>query len=215
MTVREPVMRRLSEAFLDHGYDQLTMSGLAKLCGLTRRGLYHHFSNKEEAFRATIRAGNDRTRAESLAAGRQLLADGAGVLDILAGLLDVRYGNTRRRLSQSPHAQELNDQAFRSCRDIMVEAATQFQSDFAAFMMELVAHGHLALRPGYAVEELVQLLSDGARGINQTLPTLSPNQIAYRYRRMSEAILYGFAAPTHDAPADQAQSIRMASALSA
>ena len=55
MSPREGLALRLRQAFLDHGYEQLTMSGLAQVCGLTRRALYHHFSNKEEAFRFVLR----------------------------------------------------------------------------------------------------------------------------------------------------------------
>ena len=45
------------------------MSGLAQLCGFSRRALYHHFSSKEEAFRYWLEFYNHR----SIANGRRRL----------------------------------------------------------------------------------------------------------------------------------------------
>lgn len=191
MTVYEDLVFRISEIFLEHGCEAMTMSELARHCQLTRRGLYHHFSSKEEAFRETIRLGNEKTRRESLAEGERLIADGAGLLEIVTGIIDVRYGNTRRRLAKSPHAYEVNDYAFRICRPVMVEAARLFQADFVALMNRLAASGGFALKSGMRMEMLVQLICDGARGTNQSVIAPAPEEIRERYREMNRAILFG------------------------
>ena len=36
------------ELFLEHGYDATPMSRVAKQCGLTKAGIYHHFESKEQ-----------------------------------------------------------------------------------------------------------------------------------------------------------------------
>tara|TARA_R110002020_G_scaffold24424_2_gene80416 strand:+ start:7630 stop:8241 length:612 start_codon:yes stop_codon:yes gene_type:complete len=199
MSAHENLVSQITQVFLDHGYEDMTMSMLAKHCNITRRGLYHHFSSKEEAFRAMIRQGNERTRHESIREGERLLALKASALDIVTHVLDIRYGQTRRLLARSPHALEVNDAAFRICRPVMIEAAAVFQVDFARLIEQIMAAGLLSLVPTMPVETLVQLLCDGARGTNQSFMAPAPDEIALRYRSMSQAILYGCAEPPRPA----------------
>ncbi|HVW55568.1 MAG TPA: helix-turn-helix domain-containing protein [Rhizobiaceae bacterium] len=189
MASDEILFERLRQAFLDFGYEQLTMSRLAQLCGMTRRGLYNHFSNKDDAFRHMLRVGNERSTREGMAAGRAMRD--ASVADIMGEIMNVRYGEARRRLAASPHALEINDQAFRRANEIMMEAATVFQQQLSEFLTELQASGQLQLRQGIDVDELAQLLADGARGVNQARPPVAPEKLAGRYRNMCRAILHG------------------------
>lgn len=124
-----------------------------------------------------------------------LLSAGSSALDVVTAVLDVRYGDTRRKLLRSPFALEVNDYAFRLCRPEMVEAAEVFQADFAALLEQMIASGRLTLRPSISIETLVQLLCDGARGTNQSFFAPSAEEITTRYRKMSQAILFGCAEP--------------------
>ena len=83
---------RLRQAFLDHGYEQMTMSGLAQLCGFSRRALYHHFSNKEEAFRYWLEFYGHESIAAGLAAGRAVMEAGGSAVDVMVETMNVRYG---------------------------------------------------------------------------------------------------------------------------
>ena len=40
-------MLQLEKAFLDHGYSELSMRGLAKACDLTTRALYYYFRDRK------------------------------------------------------------------------------------------------------------------------------------------------------------------------
>jgi AcrR family transcriptional regulator len=193
MVARAELTSRLERAFLDHGYEQLTMTGLAKAVDVTRRTLYNYFSSKEDAFRFLIENVNAQAVEIGMAAGRAALAAGRDPSEILATILDTRYGNTRRRLSTSPHAIELNDQAFRRCRDIMIATAVGFQAELARFITELEANRILRVRPELGPEVLAQLLADGARGTNQSLPPIDPAKLHLRYRSMVRALLHGAA----------------------
>ena len=115
------------------------MSGLAQLCGFSRRALYHHFSNKEEAFRHWLEFYGHESIAQGLAAGRAVMEAGGSAVDVIVETMNVRYGDARRRLSRSPHALEINDQAFRRARDIMIGAAVDFQAKVADLLVELEA----------------------------------------------------------------------------
>lgn len=189
----ENLAARLRQAFLDHGYEQMTMSGLAELCGYSRRALYHHFSNKEEAFRYWLEFYNRQSVAKGIAAGRSILATGGSAVDVIVETMDVRYGDARRRLSLSPHALEINDQAFRRSRDLMIKTAIDFQAKVAEMLADLEAHRLIQLAPGVTTATLAQSLCDGARGTNQALPPIPIDELSVRYRRIVEAILFGAA----------------------
>lgn len=195
MVTRAELTSRLERAFLDHGYEQLTMTGLAKAVDVTRRTLYNYFSSKEDAFRFLIENVNAQAVEIGIASGRTALAAGREPTEILATILDTRYGNTRRRLSTSPHAIELNDQAFRRCRDIMIASAVGFQAELARFITELEANRILRVRPELGPEVLAQLLADGARGTNQSLPPIDPAELHLRYRSMVRTLLHGATEP--------------------
>lgn len=191
----ENLAARLRQAFLDHGYEQMTMSGLAQLCGFSRRALYHHFSNKEQAFRYWLEFYNHESIAHGIAAGHAALEAGGSAVDVIVETMNVRYGDARRRLARSPHALEINDQAFRRSRDIIIAVAIDFQAKVVDLLTELEARGQISLKPGVSFEALAQTLCDGARGTNQAVPPIPIDDLHLRYRQIIEAILFGAASP--------------------
>jgi len=195
MVTRTELVARLERAFLDHGYDQLTMIGLAKSVDVTRRTLYNYFSGKEEAFRFLIENVNRQAVEAGMAAGRAGLADGRDPVAIFVTILDTRYGRARRRLAASPHAVEINDQAFRRCRDVMIASAIAFQAELAGLIAEMQVEGLLRLKPDVGPADLAQLIADGARGTNQSLPPTDPDKLHLRYGSMVRALLYGATDP--------------------
>lgn len=185
------MLTRLRQAFIDHGYEELTMVDLAPLVGLSRRMVYNHFANKTAAFRYMLWHDGDIAISAALATGRRLIAEGENALDIFVAVMDARYADNRRTLAKSEHALEINDKAFRLARDIMIEAATVFQAELAGLIGEMVDRRLLALKPGIDAEDLAQMLCDGARGSNQALPPISTDDLPQRYRQIIGAILYG------------------------
>lgn len=187
------LLQRVSQAFLDHGYSGLSMVVLAKACGFTQRALYYYFSSKEEAFRAGIANRNDEVVDRALQAGKAMRANGGSALDIFAEILDVRYGETRRVLTRSPHTVELNAEAFRRCRDLMIQSAVAFQADLEDLIVDLQDSGVLTLNGHFAAAQVAQALADGGRAVNQSLPPIAAEDFSGRYRQMCEMVLYGCA----------------------
>jgi AcrR family transcriptional regulator len=185
-------MRLVQKAFLEHGYG-LSMRELAKACDLSPRALYYYFSSKEEAFRAMVRFGNESRLDTCFVAGRKRLAEGGSVLDVIAEVIDVRYGDTRRQSNASQHLIELNAEVFRRCVDIVVEVTHLFEMELAKLIDELQQAGRLRLRAGVAPEHLSKALANGARGINQRAPAAAPDEFAGLYREMCGFLLYGSA----------------------
>ncbi|ERF85226.1 TetR/AcrR family transcriptional regulator [Bradyrhizobium viridifuturi] len=187
------LLTQVNQAFLDYGYGGLSMVGLAKACGFTQRALYYYFSNKEEAFRAVIAWRHVEDVALALEAGRSVRAKGGGALDIFATILDVRYGETRRRVTASPHTVELNAEAFRRCRDLMIKSAVSFQADLENLVIELQAARLLKLNGEFTAAQIAQALADGGRAVNQALPPIARDGFSARYRQMCAMVLYGCA----------------------
>jgi AcrR family transcriptional regulator len=190
---RDALLKKVHLAFLAYGYEQMTMIGLAKAVDMSRRSLYNYFANKEEAFRAAVRWGNARNIALGQVAANEAKAKGADALEILVAFMDARYGETRREVSASPHAVELNDQAFRRCRDIMIDAAVASQERLAEILIRLEEEGLVRWKKAYTPAELAQHFSDAARGVNQTLPPRPAVSLRERYRAIFAALMDGVA----------------------
>jgi len=187
------LLEQVNQAFLDHGYSGLSMIVLARACGFTQRALYYYFSNKEDAFRAMIAWRHGESVALALQAGSAVRAGGGSALDIIAEILNVRYGDTRRRLAKSPHTVELNAEAFKRCRDLMIESAISFQADLERLIVEFQKSRMLKLNGRFTAAEVAQALADGGRAVNQALPPIPGEEYAARYRQMCAMVLYGCA----------------------
>jgi AcrR family transcriptional regulator len=185
----------LHQAFLDHGYERTTMGTLAAACDVARRTLYYHFRDKEDAFRAMLRWQHTGEIAAGMEAGNRAVAEGGSVLDAIVAIMDVRFGNTRRELDRSPHAVEINYAAFRRFRDVMADSAEVLQGRLADFLQQLERQDLLRLRRDISPAMAAQLLCDGARGVNQTLPPRPALTLAERYRPMFAVILRGCTLP--------------------
>lgn len=187
------IVHQVRKMLLAEGYYPLTMTKIAEGCGLTRRGLYHHFNSKEQLLRAMLVLSNNEARDAADWAAQKAMARGAGPLDIVAEWLDNRYGETRRRVARSPGGEDLNRASFSIANDILIEVSRETHVRLAALLVELSRRGLLRLKPGRSATELAEIIADGARGVNQQRPPVPPGQIASRYRRIAEAILYGAA----------------------
>jgi AcrR family transcriptional regulator len=187
------LLTQVNRAFLDHGYSGLSMVALAKVCGFTQRALYYYFSNKEDAFRAMIAFRQAESVKLGLEAGSTIRAKGGSALDVFARILDVRYGDTRRRVARSPHTVELNAEAFKRCRDLMIKSAISFQAELENVIAELQASRMLKLNQRFTPAQIAQALADGGRAVNQALPPTASEDYSARYRQICEMVLYGCA----------------------
>jgi AcrR family transcriptional regulator len=187
------LMQQIENAFFAHGYSKLTMERMAHSCNFSRRALYFYFSNKAEAFRNIVRFRNDLALSTGFAAGRKRWSAGGNALEILAEVINIRHGDTRRLSNASPHLVELNGEVFTRCNDIVKDVAIFFEAELAKLIVELQAAGLVRLRPELTAEQLAQALANGARGVNQRVPAVAPEDLTARYGEMCRFILYGCA----------------------
>ena len=190
---RTKLLRQANDAFRAFGYAELTMAKLAEVCGLSRRGLYHHFKNKEEVFRAGLRMNNLDDFDRGDAAASAALLRGANAVDVIGDWMDARFGKTRRDIGATPFGRELNEAAFRLGADIMIEVSYESNRKLSELVEALVGRGQIRLRSGMSAEKIGRLLGDGARGVNQARPPIPNSLIGQHYRDITEAILFGSA----------------------
>jgi hypothetical protein len=138
-----------------------------------------------------IRHHGDESIARGLNAAREALASGTKPDRIIAKLFDVRYGDARRELSASPHAQDVNDTAFLLCRDIMIGQAEMLHERMADLLRDMQKRGVIAIKTPVTAKRLAKMLADGARGANQSLPPMPIKDLPSAYQDMARAILYG------------------------
>jgi AcrR family transcriptional regulator len=187
------MLLRMEQALFTYGYSDLTMEGFAEACNFSRRALYFYFSNKPEVFRAIVRFRNELGLTTGFASGRKLWSEGGNALEILAEVINIRYGDLRRIAHTSPHLVELNSEVFRRCNDIVRDVAIYFENELAKLILELHRGGLLHLRRDATAEQLAQALANGARGVNQRLPAVAPEELKDHYHDMCRFILYGCA----------------------
>jgi AcrR family transcriptional regulator len=187
------LVKKAQEAFLTHGYKDLKMAAIANFCGVSRRTLYHHFSNKEELFRATLALNTIEAFQAAETAASHMLVGGGSAVDVIVAWLDVRFGDTRRRLGAAAHGREMNEVAFRIAMEWMIDVAIDGNHRIAALLEQLEIGGKLTLRPNMTLQKAARLLGDGARGVNQARPPIPNDLIAQHYYDIAEAILFGCA----------------------
>ena len=186
-------MLQIEHAFISHGYSGLTMERIAECCNFSRRALYFYFSSKSEAFRASVQFRNDLGLSTGFAAGRKRRSEGGSALDIFSAIINARFGDLRRVVHASPHLVELNAEVFARCNDIVKKIAASFETELTRLIIETQRDSLLRLRADVTAEQVAQALSNGARGVNQRLPAVAPNELEDRYRDMCRFILYGCA----------------------
>lgn len=189
------ILSRVREAFLQHGFDAISMGELAKAAGLSRRGFYYRYASKDAVYRSMIRWQNEESLIRGLEAGRLVRAEGGTPVDVFTEIMNIRFGVTRRMVESSPHAVELNAVAFAKCRDIAIDVAIRFQEDMASLIESLVDEDVLQLRRGFSAADIAQILAYGARGVNQALPPAPVDTLPKRYRQLCEAVLLGATIP--------------------
>lgn len=186
----------MQAAFLKYGCEHLGMSGLAQACGLSRRALYNYFPNRDEAFRAMFRLGSEGGIVAGLAAAQAAMQAGGGPVEVLSAAVVERFGFPRRLLNASVHATEINDEAFRLCKDIIVEVRERFHADLVRLIEDLQVRGRLKLRADISPSLLAEFLADAARGIGQSVPLVSDAEMPDRYGRLCAVIVRGCAQPS-------------------
>jgi AcrR family transcriptional regulator len=173
------ILAAAERAFASYGYRQCSMELLAREAGLSRQGLYLHYSSKSELFGAVVERIQRQSLDDAMRAAEQARARGAGAVEILVAQISARAGSFLETLQDSPHAPELIEESARQCAQITEQCSRQFVADVTASIATEVAAGRLVLRDGLGDEKAGQLLVAAARGLKLAVP--APTQLEFRH----------------------------------
>ena len=190
---RDHVLRQALECFLRFGYERTAMQDIATAAGLSRQGLYHHFSNKDELFNALAEATNAWTLRAAEVARDKARVDGLAFVGVMAATLFARLGAMQFRLGASPEALEFVDQAMRRCMPILERYADLFHKMLTQMIEDEIAAGRLELTPGVTPAHLAEALSAAGRGVGARLPPPKQDAVLEIFTRNTELLLRGAA----------------------
>lgn len=150
--------------FARFGYRKTSMDEVARAAQISRQGLYLHFANKEDLFRATLKQAVD----SSLAAALNALSGEAALTERVAGGFDEWIGRHVGRFGAD--ASDLIEAAETLGGNVMAEQEKVFLETVA---MELREAGlAAAYKPaGLTTRQLAENLAATARGLKHSCAT--------------------------------------------
>ncbi len=189
---RDAIIEAARSTFIHYGFRRTSLDEIAHQADMSRTGLYHHFRNKEEIFRAVTEDLHERALG---AAERAAAADrGAGAR--LLGVLDAKLGWFLDILSTSRHGDELIDETNRLCGELVVSETRRYLKVLARIFREADEAGEISLAaieltPDAAASYL-HLCAQGLAGPRGAAP--SPAQYRRRLERLIRITVAGLRA---------------------
>ena len=111
---RRQLLERAAELYVQQGYDQLSMSRIAREAGISKALLYHYFPSKRAYFVATIEQAADELRRRTepdpaLPAGEQLVRSLEAFLELVEEN-SAAYGKLMQSATSVADVRELIDE---------------------------------------------------------------------------------------------------------
>ena len=162
----EALLDTATQLFLRYGYKKTSMEEVARAVGISRQGLYLHFPNKEDLFRAGLRRLMDTVHATVRAA----LGDRESPLeDRLVAALSAYNGHALGH-SMGAHLDELLE----ASRALMGNAVDAMEASVVDELARALKAGGIAANwkeAGLSVKQLAENLQLSAGGIKRRVQT--------------------------------------------
>jgi TetR/AcrR family transcriptional regulator of autoinduction and epiphytic fitness len=155
---RQPILAAALEVFFKYGYKRVSMNEIAEAAGISRPGLYLHFSSKEEVFRAAILQFADGLIEE--------IANGLHSRKTIEGKLRYAFEVwTVQRFDltlNSPEAKEISDSSYEFAREALDRSYEKLESVLASILK-----GHMKStgnQKALSAEKMAHILTGAVRG---------------------------------------------------
>jgi AcrR family transcriptional regulator len=192
---REDILEAGQSIFIHYGFARASLDLIAREAGISRTGLYHHFRNKEEIFRAVV----ERLNEASLATASEQ-ASRAGTLEMkLLGVLRAKLGSFFEKLSTTRHGDEILDESNRLCGDAVAKASRRYQKIIAKLLRDADRGGEIRLGgTGMSAEAAASFVTQSAYGLQGRGGTESPTPSQYdkRLKQLCRVVVAGFGRPS-------------------
>jgi AcrR family transcriptional regulator len=170
---RAAILDAAVQVFLRYGFKKTSMDDLARAAGLSRQGLYLHFSTKEALFKDAVL----RMVTAMRAAGRAALArDELDVEERILGAFEAAHGHAVGQ----PGAEHMNE-LFETAAQLVGPAIDELEAGLVADLTRLLRTSGVAARwkdAGVSAKDLAENLYATSYGVKHRVATLA----AYRDR---------------------------------
>ncbi|HTW33932.1 MAG TPA: helix-turn-helix domain-containing protein [Rhizomicrobium sp.] len=191
MSARTNLLIQAEKVFNAFGYRRTSMGEVAKVAGVSRQGLYHHFPNKPALFVAVMTRGHTETVNQSIEARDAARARGADFEAIVTAMLDARFGTMLRWMRTTPHWGEIFEEVTRRCAQVVLEQTLRFNRLLTELVQNEIESGRLELAEGVTPEELAAAFSTAARGVNLNYPPPDTATVHVEYERHVRLLMCG------------------------
>jgi TetR/AcrR family transcriptional regulator of autoinduction and epiphytic fitness len=154
---RRQILAAALAVFFNYGYKRVSMNEIAEAAGISRPGLYLHFSSKEEVFRAAILQFADGLIEE--------IANGLHSRKTIEGKLRYAFEVwTVQRFDltlNSPEAKEISDSSYEFAREALDQSYEKLESVLASI---LKGHMKSTGNKKALAEKMAHILTSAVRG---------------------------------------------------
>jgi TetR/AcrR family transcriptional regulator of autoinduction and epiphytic fitness len=155
---RRPMLSAALEVFFKYGYKRVSMNEIAEAAGISRPGLYLHFSSKEEVFRAALRQFADDL-IEEIANG---LPSQKTIEEKLRYAFEVWTVRRFDLTLNSPEAKEISDCSYEFAQGTLDQSYQKLESILASILKGQVKSG--INQKALSAEKTAHILTSAVRG---------------------------------------------------
>ena len=155
---RQHILSAALRVFFKYGYKRVSMNEIAEAAGISRPGLYLHFSSKEEVFRAAILQFADGL-IEEISNG---LHSRKTIEEKLRYAFEVWTVQRFDLTLNSPEAKEISDSSYEFAREALDQSYEKFESVLASILK-----GHVNCsgnKKALSAEKRSHILTSAVRG---------------------------------------------------
>jgi len=155
---RQPILAAALEVFFKYGYKRVSMNEIAEAAGISRPGLYLHFSSKEEVFRAAILQFADG-RIEEITKG---LPSRKTIDEKVRYAFEIWAVQSFDLTRKSPEAKEISDSSYEFAREALDQSYEKLESVLASILK-----GHMKStgnQKALSAEKMAHILTSAVRG---------------------------------------------------
>ncbi len=155
---RQRILAAALGVFFKYGYQRVSMNEIAAAAGISRPGLYLHFSSKEEIFRAAIVQFADGLIEEIIKGLQSRKTIEEKVRYAFEVWTVQRFDLTRK----SPEAKEISDSSYEFAREALDESYEKFESVLASILKGQVKPS--GNKKTLSAEKTAHILTSAVRG---------------------------------------------------
>lgn len=138
---RDLILDAAKTIFSHYGYKRASLEDIASEAGVSRTGIYHHFRNKEEIFKAITE--DIHARAQQIA--EEIANSDLPIEEKLKGILHAKMTRFYEKIQTAKHGSEMTDESSRLMGEFLALWSARYTKLMAAVLRKAEAAGEINL----------------------------------------------------------------------